>query len=163
MRSDEKAILRNPKYLSLLHHLRFYIPEIYPQLEKIVFLDDDVVVQKDSTQLFSLDLHGNINGAVEPCLEAFHRYYKYLNFSNPLISSKLDPQACGWAFGMNVLQEQNIERTLWKLGTLPPGLLAFYGLTEPLDRRWHVLGLGYDVNIDNRLIETAAVIHYMGT
>ncbi|CAF2050258.1 unnamed protein product, partial [Brassica napus] len=60
-------------------------------------------------------------------------------------------------------QEQNIERTLWKLGTLPPGLLAFYGLTEPLDRRWHVLGLGYDVNIDNRLIETAAVIHYMGT
>ncbi|KAJ0257317.1 Hexosyltransferase GAUT11 [Hirschfeldia incana] len=171
--------VRNPKYLSLLNHLRFYIPEIYPQLEKIVFLDDDVVVQKDLTPLFSLDLHGNVNGAVETCLEAFHRYYKYLNFSNPLISSKFDPQACGWAFGMNVFdlvawrkanvtaryhywQEQNVERTLWKLGTLPPGLLAFYGLTEPLDRRWHVLGLGYDVNVDNRLIETAAVIHYNG-
>ncbi|KAG2259490.1 hypothetical protein Bca52824_078784 [Brassica carinata] len=95
------------------------------------------------------------------------------------IQAKFDAQACGWAFGMNVFdliawrkanvtgryrywQEQNIERTLWKLGTLPPGLLAFYGLTEPLDRRWHVLGLGYDVNIDNRLIETAAVIHYNG-
>uniref|UniRef100_A0A0D3AQY7 Hexosyltransferase n=1 Tax=Brassica oleracea var. oleracea TaxID=109376 RepID=A0A0D3AQY7_BRAOL len=175
--SEPKA--RNPKYLSLLNHLRFYIPEIYPQLEKIVFLDDDVVVQKDLTPLFSLDLHGNVNGAVETCLEAFHRYYKYLNFSDPLISSKFDPQACGWAFGMNVFdliawrkanvtgryhywQGKNRERTLWKLGTLPPGLLAFYGLTEPLDRRWHVLGLGYDVNIDNRLIETAAVIHYNG-
>ncbi|CAN6901301.1 unnamed protein product [Brassica oleracea var. botrytis] len=95
------------------------------------------------------------------------------------IQAKFDAQACGWAFGMNVFdliawrkanvtgryrywQEQNIERTLWKLGTLPPGLLAFYGLTEPLDRRWHVLGLGYDVNIDNRLIETTAVIHYNG-
>lgn len=171
--------LRNPKYLSLLNHLRFYIPEIYPQLEKIVFLDDDVVVQKDLTPLFSLDLHGNVNGAVETCLEAFHRYYKYLNFSNSLISSKFDPQACGWAFGMNVFdlitwrkanvtaryhywQEQNTDRTLWKLGTLPAGLLAFYGLTEPLDRRWHVLGLGYDVNIDNRLIESAAVIHFNG-
>ncbi|XP_010537409.1 PREDICTED: probable galacturonosyltransferase 11 [Tarenaya hassleriana] len=171
--------LRNPKYSSLLNHLRFYIPEIYPQLETIVFLDDDVVVQKDLTPLFSLDLHGNANGAVETCLEAFHRYYKYLNFSNPLISSKFDPQACGWAFGMNIFdlvawrkanvtaryhywQEQNMERTLWKLGTLPPGLLAFYGLTEPLDRRWHVLGLGYDMNIDNRLIESAAVIHYNG-
>ncbi|WCJ35808.1 galacturonosyltransferase 11 [Euphorbia peplus] len=171
--------LRNPKYLSLLNHLRFYIPEIYPHLEKIVFLDDDVVVQKDLTQLFSLDLHGNVNGAVETCLEAYHRYYKYLNFSNPIISSKFDPQACGWAFGMNVFdliawrkanvttryhywQEQNVDRTLWKLGTLPPALLAFYGLTEPLDRRWHVLGLGYDMNIDNRLIESAAVIHYNG-
>ncbi|KAG5390755.1 hypothetical protein IGI04_032296 [Brassica rapa subsp. trilocularis] len=177
--TNSEPKVRNPKYLSLLNHLRFYIPEIYPQLEKIVFLDDDVVVQKDLTPLFSLDLHGNVNGAVETCLEAFHRYYKYLNFSDPLISSKFDPQACGWAFGMNVFdliawrkanvtgryhywQEKNRERTLWKLGTLPPGLLAFYGLTEPLDRRWHVLGLGYDVNIDNRLIETAAVIHYNG-
>ncbi|KAK4735478.1 hypothetical protein R3W88_009739 [Solanum pinnatisectum] len=170
---------RNPKYIYLLNHLRFYIPEIYPQLEKIVFLDDDVVVQKDLTPLFSLDLHGNVNGAVETCLEAFHRYYKYLNFSNPLISSKFDPQACGWAFGMNVFDliawrkasvtaryhywiEQNADRTIWKLGTLPPGLLAFYGMTEPLDRRWHVLGLGYDVNVDNRLIESAAVIHFNG-
>ncbi|KAL0335864.1 UNVERIFIED_CONTAM: putative galacturonosyltransferase 11 [Sesamum radiatum] len=148
------------------------------ELEKVVFLDDDVVVQKDLTPLFSLDLHGNVNGAVETCLEAFHRYYKYLNFSNPLISTKVDPQACGWAFGMNVFdliawkkandhkyhywQEKNTDKSLWKLGTLPPGLLAFYGLTEPLDRRWHVLGLGYDLNIDNRLIETAAVIHFNG-
>ena len=58
--------------------------------------------------------------------------------------------------------EQNLDRSLWKLGTLPPGLLSFYGLTEPLDRRWHVLGLGYDPNIDNRLIESAAVIHFNG-
>lgn len=177
MKTEPK--LRNPKYLSLLNHLRFYIPQIYPQLEKVVFLDDDVVVQKDLTPLFSLDLHGNVNGAVETCLEAFHRYYKYLNFSNSIISSKFDPQACGWAFGMNVFdliawrkanvtaqyhywQEQNAAGTLWKLGTLPPGLLTFYGLTEPLDRRWHVLGLGYDLNIDNRLIESAAVIHFNG-
>ncbi|CAM8924135.1 unnamed protein product [Rhodiola kirilowii] len=171
--------LRNPKYVSLLNHLRFYIPEIYTQLEKIVFLDDDVVVQKELTPLFSLDLHGNVNGAVETCLEAFHRYYKYLNFSSSIISSKFDPQACGWAFGMNVFdlvawrkknvteryhywEEQNADHTIWKLGTIAPGLLSFYGLTEPLDRRWHVLGLGFDVNIDNRLIESAAVIHFNG-
>ncbi|KAL3529636.1 hypothetical protein ACH5RR_008958 [Cinchona calisaya] len=177
--SNIEPKFRNPKYLSLLNHLRFYIPEIYPQLEKVVFLDHDVVVQKDLTPLFSLDLHGNVNGAVETCLEAFHRYYKYLNFSNPLISSKFDPQACGWAFGMNVFdliawrkanvttryhywQKQNADTTLWKLGTLPPGLLSFYGLTEPLDRRWHVLGLGYDLNVDNRLIESAAVLHFNG-
>lgn len=178
--SEEETKFRNPKFVLLLNHLRFYIPEIYPSLERIVFLDDDVVVQKDLTKLFSLDLHGNVNGAVETCLESYHRFYKFLNFSNPLISSKFDPQACGWAFGVNVFdlfawkkanvtaryhywQEQNARRTLWKTGTIPVGLLAFYGLMEPLDRRWHVMGLGYDLDIDDRMIQSAAVLHFSGS
>lgn len=170
---------RNPKYLSMLNHLRFYIPEVYPELKKVVFLDDDVVVQKDLTALYSINLNGNVNGAVETCLETFHRYHKYLNFSHPKIRANFDPDACGWAFGMNVFdlvawrkenitsryhywQEQNVDRTLWKLGTLPAGLLTFYGLTEPLDRSWHVLGLGYDPNVDTEVIEAGAVLHYNG-
>ncbi|GAB2214969.1 hypothetical protein Droror1_Dr00019339 [Drosera rotundifolia] len=169
---------RNPKYLSMLNHLRFYIPEVYPSLKRVVFLDDDVVVQKDLSALFSLDLNGNVNGAVETCMETFHRYHKYLNYSHPLIRTYFDPDACGWAFGMNVFdlvewrkrnvtgiyhywQENNIDRTLWKLGTLPPGLLTFYGLTEPLDPSWHVLGLGY-TNVDSKVIAKGAVLHYNG-
>ena len=151
---------RNPKYLSMLNHLRFYIPEIFPALKRIVFLDDDVVVQKDLFDLFSIDLNGNVNGAVETCKETFHRYHTYLNYSHPLIRAHFDPDACGWAFGIYVFdlvewrkknvtniyhywQAKNADRTLWKLGTLPPGLLTFYGLTEALDRSWHVLGFGY--------------------
>ncbi|XP_059452575.1 probable galacturonosyltransferase 10 [Corylus avellana] len=169
---------RNPKYLSMLNHLRFYIPEVFPALEKVVFLDDDVVVQKDLSALFSIDLNSNVNGAVETCMETFHRYHKYLNYSHPLIRAHFDPDACGWAFGMNVFdlvewrkknvtgiyhywQERNVDRTLWKLGTLPPGLLTFYGLTEPLDPSWHVLGLGY-TNVDSQLIEKGAVLHFNG-
>lgn len=169
---------RNPKYLSMLNHLRFYIPEVYPSLKKVVFLDDDVVVQKDLSPLFSIDLNGNVNGAVETCMEMFHRYHKYLNYSHPLIHAHFDPDACGWAFGMNVFdlvewrkrnvtgiyhywQERNVDRTLWKLGTLPPGLLTFYGLTEALDPRWHILGLGY-ANIDPKTIADGAVVHFNG-
>lgn len=123
-----------------------------------MFLDDDVVVQKDLTQLFSIELHGNVIGVVETCLESFHRYSKYLNFSHPTISSKIDPHTCGWAFGMNIFdliswrkanttslyhywQKQNSDLLLWRTGILPAGLLTFYGLMEPLDRRWHVLGM----------------------
>ncbi|KAJ9171011.1 hypothetical protein P3X46_019066 [Hevea brasiliensis] len=169
---------RNPKYLSMLNHLRFYIPEVFPALKKVVFLDDDVVTQKDLSALFSIDLNGNVNGAVETCMETFHRYHKYLNYSHPLIREHFDPDACGWAFGMNVFdlvewrrrnvtniyhywQERNVDRTLWKLGTLPPGLLTFYGLTQPLDPSWHVLGLGY-TNVDHHLIEKGAVLHFNG-
>lgn len=168
---------RNPKYLSMLNHLRFYLPEVYPKLDKILFLDDDIVVQKDLTLLWSIDLHGMVNGAVETCKESFHRFDKYLNFSNPLISENFDPSACGWAFGMNMFdlkewrkrnitgiyhywQNKNEDRTLWKLGTLPPGLITFYNLTCPLERTWHVLGLGYDPALNQTEINNAAVVHY---
>lgn len=57
---------------------------------------------------------------------------------------------------------QNEDRTLWKLGTLPPGLITFYNLTHPLDRGWHVLGLGYDPALNQTEIENGAVIHYNG-
>ncbi|OMO99104.1 Glycosyl transferase, family 8 [Corchorus capsularis] len=170
---------RNPKYLSMLNHLRFYLPEVYPKLHKILFLDDDIVVQKDLTPLWDVDLQGMVNGAVETCKESFHRFDKYLNFTNPLIEKNFDPNACGWAYGMNIFdlkewrkrnitgiyhhwQDLNEDRTLWKLGTLPPGLITFYNLTYPLDRKWHVLGLGYDPALNQTEIENAAVIHYNG-
>ncbi|CBI38820.3 hypothetical protein VitviT2T_023552 [Vitis vinifera] len=170
---------RNPKYLSMLNHLRFYLPEVYPKLDKILFLDDDIVVQKDLTGLWSVNLHGKVNGAVETCGESFHRFDKYLNFSNPHIARNFDPNACGWAYGMNIFdlkewtrrditgiyhkwQNMNEDRTLWKLGTLPPGLITFYKLTHPIEKSWHVLGLGYNPSIDKSDIENAAVIHYNG-
>ncbi|XAR54509.1 Polygalacturonate 4-alpha-galacturonosyltransferase [Bertholletia excelsa] len=170
---------RNPKYLSMLNHLRFYLPEVYPKLDKILFLDDDIVVQKDLTGLWSVDLHGKVNGAVETCGESFHRFNKYLNFSNPHIAKNFDPNACGWAYGMNIFdlkewkkrditgiyhkwQNMNEDRVLWKLGTLPPGLITFYGLTHPLEKSWHVLGLGYNPSIAKSSIQKAAVIHYNG-
>ncbi|WOG87857.1 hypothetical protein DCAR_0207089 [Daucus carota subsp. sativus] len=170
---------RNPKYLSMLNHLRFYLPEVYPKLEKILFLDDDIVVQKDLTPLWSVDLKGMVNGAIETCKESFHRLDKYLNFSNPNIYENFDPNACGWAFGMNMFdlkewrlrnitgiyhrwQDMNEDRTLWKLGTLPPGLITFYNLTYPLDRTWHVLGLGYDPALNQTAIQDAGVVHYNG-
>lgn len=63
---------------------------------------------------------------------------------------------------INIFRTQNEDRTLWKLGTLPPGLITFYNLTHPLDRRWHVLGLGYDPALNQTEIENAGVIHYNG-
>lgn len=112
-KSDGNLKFRNPKYLSILNHLRFYLPEIFPKLSKVVFLDDDVVVQKDLSSLWAIDLKEKVNGAAETCGENFHRFDRYLNFSNPLIAKNFDPRACGWAYGMNVFdliewRKQNI-------------------------------------------------------
>ncbi|XP_054800304.1 probable galacturonosyltransferase 9 [Prosopis cineraria] len=174
----EDALLRS-KHMSLLSHLRFYLPEMYPKLHKILLLDDDVVVQKDLTGLWKIDLDGKVNGAVETCFGPFHRYGQYLNFSHPLIKERFNPKACAWAFGMNIFdldawrsesctdqyhywQKMNEDRTLWKLGMLPPGLITFYSRTKSLDKSWHVLGLGYNPSISMDEINNAAVIHYSG-
>ena len=96
------ANMKNAKSLSMLDHLRFYLPEMYPKLYKILLLDDDVVVQKDLTGLWKIDLDGKVNGAVEICFGSFHRYAQYLNFSHPLIKESFNPKACAWAYGMNI-------------------------------------------------------------
>ncbi|GJW69458.1 probable galacturonosyltransferase 11 [Tanacetum coccineum] len=151
---DNKLNILNSKHDSLLYHLRFYIPEIYPHLEKVVHLDDDVIVQKDLTPLFFLDLHGNIK--MEQLIPALKRF---ANCISTLISPTRYANVTGF---YHYWDEQNADGNLWKLGTLPAGLLAFYGRTEPLDRKWHVLGLDFDDSIHNRLIESAAVVHFNG-
>ncbi|CAI7915682.1 unnamed protein product [Closterium sp. NIES-53] len=170
---------RNPKYMSLLNHLRFYLPLLFPALHRILFLDDDVIVQRDLSALYSLDMNGAVNGAVETCKGSFHRFHRYLNFSDTRLRGRFDPEGCAWAYGMNVFdldgwrranvtatyhywQEQNVDHSLWKLGTLPPGLLALNGLTHAIDPSWHVLGLGYNPHLDMTAISKAAVIHWNG-
>ncbi|OAY65050.1 putative galacturonosyltransferase 3, partial [Ananas comosus] len=170
---------KNPKYLSMLNHLRFYMPELYPKLDKILFLDDDVVVQQDLSPLWSIKMFGMVNGAVETCTLKSKRLSSYLNFTHPLISKNFSPRSCAWAFGMNLFdlkewkqknitaiyhywQEQNKDRKLWQLGTMPAGLTAFYNQTYLLHRSWQLLALGYNPVVKHSEINKAAVLHYNG-
>ncbi|WOL10456.1 putative galacturonosyltransferase 13 isoform X1 [Canna indica] len=181
-----KLQARSPKYISLLNHLRIYLPELFPNLNKVVFLDDDIVVQRDLSPLWEIDLHGKVNGAVETCKGEdtwvmAKRFRTYFNFSHPLIANTLNPNECAWAYGMNVFDlnawrktsirdtyhywlKENLKSNLmlWKLGTLPPALLAFRGFVHPIDPSWHMLGLGYQEKTDLDSVRKAAVIHYNG-
>ncbi|KAF3789024.1 putative galacturonosyltransferase 6 [Nymphaea thermarum] len=172
---------RNPKYVSPLNHLRFFLPELFPALHKIILLDHDVVVQRDLSRLWRLNMHGKVIGVVETCgdSESPRHLDTLLNFSDPLVASSFNSNTCLWAFGMNIFdlrewrrqnltavyhkwQELSKRRQLWKLGSLPVGLVTFYNLTTVLNHRWHVLGLGYDSSKSREEIERAAVIHYDG-
>ncbi|MCL7052132.1 hypothetical protein MKW94_020474 [Papaver nudicaule] len=184
---SSKSVLRkkkslDPRYFSPLNHLRFYLPEIFPALNKVVFLDHDVVVQRDLRALWEVNMKGKVNGAVDTCQKdhfSFRRMDMFINFKDPFIAKNFDVKSCTWAFGMNVfdLQEwrrQNLtaiyhqylklgeEKRLWKERSLPLGLLTFYNQTIALDRRWHLLGLGYESGVGRSEIERAAVIHYDG-
>lgn len=176
----------SPTYTSVLNHIRIYLPELFPSLNKVVFLDDDVVVQHDLSSLWDIDLAGKVNGAVETCRGGdswvmSKRFRNYFNFSHPLIATNFDPLECAWAYGMNIFDlaawrkttikdkyhhwvKENLKSnfTLWRLGTLPPGLIAFKGHVHPIDSSWHLLGLGYQEKTDISSVRKAAVIHYNG-
>lgn len=95
--------------------------QMFPSLNKVVFLDDDVVVQTDLSPLWDIDMNGKVNGAVETCrggdkFVMSKKFKSYLNFSHPLISNNFDPNTCAWAYGMNIFdleawRKTNISRT----------------------------------------------------
>ncbi|KAH0654587.1 hypothetical protein KY289_032265 [Solanum tuberosum] len=177
-----------PSCTSLLNHLHIYIPELFPDLNKIVFLDDDTVVQHDLSSLWELDLNGKVVGAAfdsscgDDCCPG-RKYKDYFNFTSPIISSKLDYDRCGWLYGMNVFDLQawrktNITATyhhwlklnlnsgfeLWNPGALPPSLIAFEGHVHRIDPSWHIAGLGYRsiINVTQSVLENGAVVHFSG-
>lgn len=99
----------------------FHGIQLFPDLNKIVFLDDDVVVQRDLSSLWHLDLNGKVVGAVvdsfcgDGCCPE-RKYKDYFNFSDPVISADFRPDRCGWLYGMNVFdleawRKTNITRT----------------------------------------------------
>ncbi|OAE18650.1 hypothetical protein AXG93_3810s1190 [Marchantia polymorpha subsp. ruderalis] len=240
--SDSPTILaaklqaRSPKYISIMNHLRIYLPDLFPELNKVLFLDDDVVVQRDLGPLWDIDMQGKVNGAVETCRGedpwVMSKHFRnYFNFSNPVISNTFSPDQCAWAYvsrGLKLCQAssnfsssfggnwallfiivlidvpsgnistllvvrllvlstfhsltstntmpipstlvmlltefQNLRSnlTLWRLGTLPPALIAFDGYVHPISSSWHMLGLGYHAKSNIENIRKSGVIHYNG-
>lgn len=180
-----------PSTFSVLNYLRIHLPELFPKLERVIFLDDDVVVRQDLAPLWDLNLRGNVLGAVSSQEsdegEDSHCIGKnlndYINFSNPVISSLSlvsNSDRCAWLSGMNVYDLQawrrtNITRTyqhwlkhnresgfvLHHVGSLPPALIAFHDQVHPLEPSWHLSGLGWQMP-DPELVESAAVVHFSG-
>ncbi|KAL4190136.1 hypothetical protein AMTRI_Chr08g210580 [Amborella trichopoda] len=162
-----------PRYLSLFSHTHFYLPQIFPDLPKVVVLGDDVVVQRDLSALWNLNLGGKVMGAVDYCQVRLGTLKGFLG------SSQFDDNACAWISGLNIIdlerwREQNLTGTYrrwlqssgkgpgWRAGALPASLITFYDMTYSLDNSWLVSGLGHDYGIDKEVIKRSAVLHYNG-
>lgn len=124
------------RYTSALNHLRFYLPKLFPKLDKILLLDHDVIVQRDLTELWNIEMMGKTNGAVETCQvdnPSFRSMDMFINFSDPLVARKFEFNACTWAFGMNIFdlkewRRRNLTREYEKylLLVMPTSLFMLY-------------------------------------
>ncbi|XP_022156198.1 probable galacturonosyltransferase 7 isoform X3 [Momordica charantia] len=163
------------EYISMFSHLHYLLPEIFKNLEKVVVLEADVVVQRDLSALWSLDMGGKVNGAVQFCQVRLGELKSFLG------ENGYDQNDCSWMSGLNVIdlakwRELDLSRTFRSLvreqksmqgrstdtTALRASLLTFQGQVYALDDSWSLYGLGHDYKLNAQDIENAATLHYNG-
>ncbi|KAE8698027.1 putative galacturonosyltransferase 7 [Hibiscus syriacus] len=164
------AIHNRTQYISIFSHSHYLLPEVFKNLEKIVVLDDDVVVQQDLSTLWKLNMGQKPMGAVQICPVRLGQLQSYLG------RSSFNENSCSWMSGLNVIdlvrwRELGISETYWKLvkkvgvkeeSSVLASMLTFQDLIYTLDSEWILSGLGHDYGISIQSIKKAAVLHYNG-
>ncbi len=60
-----KSKLKNVYHFSLTAYYRLFIEKLFPQYDKVLYLDCDIVVLGDISKLYSTNLYGNLVGAIQ--------------------------------------------------------------------------------------------------
>ncbi|KAM7265912.1 hypothetical protein ACFE04_003595 [Oxalis oulophora] len=166
------------QYISIFSHLHYILTDVFKGLEKVVVLDHDVVVQRDLSALWTLNMEGKVNGAVEVCSLRLGQLKNFLGKSNFNINS------CVWMSGLNVIdlgrwrelgltesykqfvrERQKVSKGEESMDsvTLHASLLTFQDQVYALDSEtWALSGLGHDYGVDIGTIKKVAVLHYNG-
>ena len=64
-RIEDELKLRLRDYYSVAIYYRLFIPSIFPEYDKVIYLDSDIVVNCDIAELYNKDMGDNIIGAVK--------------------------------------------------------------------------------------------------
>ncbi|XP_073155317.1 probable galacturonosyltransferase-like 1 [Henckelia pumila] len=147
-----------------LNYARNYLANILPTyVEKMVYLDSDVVVVDDIGKLAATLLTNDaVLAAPEYCNANFTSYFTPTFWSNPSLSLTFaNRKPCYFNTGVMVIDLQRWRAgdyttkivewmqlqkriRIYQLGSLPPFLLVFAGNIAPVDHRWNQHGLGGD-------------------
>ncbi|XP_015575207.1 probable galacturonosyltransferase 7 isoform X2 [Ricinus communis] len=162
------------EYISVFSHAHYLLPYIFQNLKKVVVLDDDVVIQRDLSDLWNINLGGKVNGALQLCSVRLGQLTRYLG------DNIFDKNSCLWMSGLNIIdlarwRELDLTETYRKLGqlvtkltesiegaALTASLLTFDDQIFALDKVWVLSGLGHDRELNAQDIKNAAVLHYNG-
>ncbi|KAI4302611.1 hypothetical protein MLD38_038335 [Melastoma candidum] len=161
------------EYISTFSRSHYLLPDAFPNLKKVVVLDDDVVVQRDLSALWGVSMGGKVNGAVQVCSVN-------LGMLRSLGQEVLDKNSCAWMSGLNLIDlqrwrelklSQAYQRFTRQLEarsqmreaiSLYATLLSFQKLIYPLDSSWVLSGLGQNYGLSAQATGKAAVLHYNG-
>ncbi|XP_059293787.1 probable galacturonosyltransferase-like 1 [Lycium ferocissimum] len=149
-----------------LNYARNYLADLLPKyLNKVVYLDSDLVLVDDIAKLASTPLiEDSVLAAPEYCNANFTTYFTPTFWSNPslsLIFANRIRKPCYFNTGVMVIDlvrwragdyttkivewmELQKRMRIYELGSLPPFLLVFAGNIAPVNHSWNQHGLGGD-------------------
>lgn len=168
-----------------LNYARSYLADLLePRVERVIYLDSDVIVVDDVQKLWVVSLTGSKTiGAPRYCHVNFARYFSNEFWSSPEFSEVFaGRRPCYFNTGVMLMDlvrwrkggytrkierwmEIQKERRIYELGSLPPFLLVFGGEVDPIEHRWNQHGLGGDnvVNSCRRLHPgPVSLLHWSG-
>lgn len=76
--SDIKFHVRD--YYSITTYFRLFLPNMFKEIDKALYLDCDIVVKTDIANLFNIDIKDNLVGAIPD--EAINKVYEFLKYAN---------------------------------------------------------------------------------
>ncbi|CAL0314029.1 unnamed protein product [Lupinus luteus] len=157
--SSIRQALENP-----LNYARNYLGDMLdPCVDRVIYLDSDVIVVDDIHKLWNMSLTGTrVIGAPEYCHANFTKYFTDEFWSDPSLARVFSSRRpCYFNTGVMIMDlvkwregdyKKKIEawmqlqksKRIYELGSLPPFLLVFGGNVEAVDHRWNQHGLGGD-------------------
>ncbi|KAL0375811.1 UNVERIFIED_CONTAM: putative galacturonosyltransferase-like 7 [Sesamum calycinum] len=147
-----------------LNYARNYLPHLLePCIQRVIYLDSDVLVVDDILKLWNTDLRTKAVGSPEYCHANFTKYFTPKFWSSNTLSSvfsnRLRPcyfntgvmvidlhkwRMCRYTEKIEMWMEIQRKERIYELGSLPPLLLVFAGNIEGIEHRWNQHGLGGD-------------------
>lgn len=132
----------------------YYLPEIFPKLDKLLVLEDDVVVRKDLTSLWKEDLHKKVIGAVKSCETSNRNDMLWWSCMNVLDLQEWRRQSLTEMYKWSILNGTTV-------GNMSVELIGLYNNTRVLDDLIYVVDLDETHEVNNDF-QNAAAIHYRG-
>lgn len=155
---------------SALNFAAFYLHEVFPSSQRVLYLDTDVVVLTDlAAELAGVDLHSQPAGAAEDCSQRLGKYVDLERLRRKGVAAQLGLELHGkkktcvlnrgvvlvdtaaWAAlnitgAIEALVQAHLSKhagPLWRSGvSQPPFLLALAGRYHDLGAEFNVRGLG---------------------
>ncbi|PHT29792.1 putative galacturonosyltransferase-like 4 [Capsicum baccatum] len=146
-----------------LNYARIHLANLLtPSVNRVIYLDSDIIVVDDIVKLWRIELNGRVLGAPEYCHANFTHYFTRTFWYHPNFSKTFENRRpCYFNTGVMVIDlqkwrndgyTQKLEHwmrvqkryRIYELGSLPPFLLVFAGNVKQVEHRWNQHGLGGD-------------------
>ena len=164
--SKIKDKLYTRDYFSATTYYRLFLPELYPQYDKVLYLDSDIVVLGDISELYNTDLQDNlIAAAPDDVIQQIEVFKEYSELVVGVADYKTYFNAGILLMNLKALREFKFEeKFIYLLGTVKFSVAQDQdylnrlckGRVKLLSKNWNRMPVGGDV--DNR--EKLRLIHY---